>query len=952
MAYIYFGELVERGAQIRSSFLMSCTIVRRGVVAILNEHLTKKRCIILVSVPSVYYLLRTIKRTDYRYYAFSTRFGNWLYGNILDIFSSPIMSDLRQRIKGINIPQHRNQLPGHSHPDAANLRAHANLIMEHAVTLLGLRAYHYQLSPSQQRLQLAGYRSIYCAKDLQMRVQGDKLKSTDVIVLTDVDYYLDMPSLIAGNPILMYSFVPEEVAGQTEDGVYCTHTDNTVEVTTSGGSKYRHPLWDYDDDHIMVDYWTCSYVYLIEQLRISNTRRIIFLNPIRKIHGPIGWILPGRRFKRREFNVNGVVYSKFTKTVDKTTEVWHSLAKAGEHIPCTVKSEAFLSAFIRLTENKDPHLSDVERYFNTYKVDNSLYASSLFYHVFKTNPTVFDYKPKPITPCGALDNHTYQCVDGLVSEDGQPTMRSIWPGYASAFSPAKSYNNDKACLKGRIEDVKNQRPQIPPVYYTFMAEFVDHIVPPNVRHSLSPLAYENMWEQFDRANQRSLLAQADYNMDPNVFVKSFQKREAYPKVCAPRNISTLPMAHNAVLGQYTIPLLQHVMKKCHWYAFGKHPKEFSSILHSKARGKLYATSSDFNKLDGSIRGIFRDLFIAIATAAFHPKYHDELIKVEAKERTAKCHTTFGIKYIADSTVLSGSSMTSLLGTLVNAFCMYVAYRYLHSPVVAWDNLGVYGGDDGVSFDLPPEYVMKVTGKFGLLCEAELSPAGTPIKFLGRVYLDIWTSDQSMADVQRQMRKLHLTASPKNVPDWMVLYRKAIGYRVTDPNTPLLTEWCDAVIRIVTPQCPEEQKLWNLTKVDSIYWSKFESPFNAPTDKQYASGYIADTLGLSVTEMYVIARKFRMATRLEQLYMQDIFRMETKITVDAVYKGETRQAPSSKDIQKQVRNNAKIKLPQLCRFTRRHQPCPYPNCKFSHVEAQKVQAVRGALKAVRKGPPRK
>jgi len=600
-----------------------------------------------------------------------------------------------------------------------------------------------------------------------------------------------------------------------------------------------------------------------------------------------------------------------------------------------------------LIENKDPHLSDVERYFNTYKVDNTLHAASLFYHIFKTAPQVFSERPSMITPCVELDTHTYQCVNGLVSEDGKPTMRAIWPGYTdSAFSPASSYNNDAACVKGRIIDVKNKRPNIPPSYYTYLSEFVERVVPVNKRHTLSPLSYEDIWEQFNRPTQRALLAQADYNMDVHVSVKSFQKREAYPKVTAPRNISTLPMAHNATLGQYTLPLLTHILKQCHWYAFGRHPRQFSDILHQKAQTSQYATASDFNKLDGSIRGFFRDLFIAICTSAFEFKYHDEIIKIEARERTAKATTTHGYRYMADSTILSGSSMTSVLGTLTNAFIMYAAYRTGYDAPDAWDRLGLYGGDDGVSFDLPPIWIEKTSGKLGLLCTSETSRCGEPVKFLGRLFIDPWTSAQSVADVQRQMKKLHLTASPKIVPDWLVLYRKAIGLKITDPHTPLLTDWCDAVIRITKSLDPEKHKYWHLTKMDQTYWSHYSTPYYTPSDTQYLSGLIATSLNLTVTELYVIIRRLKTATRLEDLYFK-ITSTNPSITIDATIRGETRRADKQQDVQKLIRQNAAHKILKPCRFVEKGQACPYPKCKFEHNSTATTKATAKPVKTQQK-----
>nr|QYF49937.1 MAG: hypothetical protein [Beijing sediment noda-like virus 7] len=885
-----------------------------------------------------------VRRTDWRYVCFQTTIGNRLYSWIIDTFSSEIMADYRQRIKDVVLDiAHRNPR-NHSHPNAARFRCIANTFMEHSCSILGRRSYHYQLSPTQQRLKLAGYRTIHCAKDVQMRYMTGQILPDDIIVMTDVDYYIDMNTILIGNPVLIYTFVPTEVAGVTEDGNYCTHSDNTVETTTNGGARYRHELWDYDNDHIVVDTWSGSYIYLVEQIEITPTRRVVFFNPIRKVVPVLGWMLPGRRLQRRNFNKAGVMYSRFTRRNDEgVVEVWHSMARPGESPACTIRSDTFVATFIRLTENRDPHISDVERYFNTHQVPNSLYAATLFYHIFKNYPEAFDYTPDIITPCvqQRMTPHTYQCIDGLASEDGKQSMRSIWPGYGSAFSPAKSENNDRACIQGRIKDVKNKRPNIPPIYYTFLSEFVNFMVPAHKRRTLTPLSFEEMWEQFRKPTQRVLLAQADYTMDSSAFVKSFQKREAYNKITAPRNISTLPMAHNATLGQFTIPLMTHIYKDCHWYAFGQHPRDMAKSLAAKAYGTQSAVVTDFEKLDGSIRGFFRDAFIAVGTAAFHESYHTELIRVEGKERHAKCSTTFGLKYEADSTILSGSSMTSLLGTLVNALVNYIALRTYFSPEQAWQRLGKYGGDDGSNFDVPAQWISRVAANFGMSCEAEEVRAGEPIKFLGRIYVDIWSSDQSIADVHRQLRKLHLTAAPEIVPNWLVLYRKAVGYRVTDPGTPLLTAWCDSVIRIVHAQYstdPTTHKYWHLTKTDQSYWSKFDSPYNPPTDIEHARGIVASDMGYTVDELVKLENKFKDAKTLDDLFLTDILKKPVKVTVAAVYKGEViKPDPGTKHPQDKIINNKQLKL-SLCRFAKRGENCPYKDCKYTHTIAKLPQKV--------------
>nr|APG76175.1 hypothetical protein 1 [Beihai noda-like virus 9] len=939
-------------------------MIQRGVEEFARETITSKRIkIVIGGVTTVYLCHRAygyFRDVDIRAVAFDTRIGNVVYSWITNKLSTDVCPDNRQQVKGMVMRMTNVQLNNHSHPTAALMRRNANMFMQQACMTLGRRSYNFQLSPTQQRLKSAGFRTIYCAKDLQMAYQNNSLKPEDVIVLTDVDYYVDMNTILRGNPVIIYTFVPLEVAGNTEDGIYCTHSDNTVETVTNGGAKYRHMLWDYDNDHLVIDTWCGSYIYLIEQIMITNTRRIIYFNPVRFVPLLLGWILPGRRLRRRQFNKRGVMYSKFTKTNDEgVVELWHSMAYAGDTPACTVRSDTFQAAYIRLVSNKTPHISDVERYFSTHNVQNTLHAATLFYRIFVKSPEVFGTQPELVTPCVVQrDTHSYQSVDGLVSEDGKPTMRAIWPGYGNgiAFSPVKSYNNDKASLKGRIEDVKNKRYPIPPIYYSYLHEFVQFMVPSNRMGTVTPLSYEEIWEQFCKPTQRAKLAPADFTMDTKATVRSFQKVEAYGKLTAPRNISTLPMGHNAALGQFTIPLMKHIFKMCHWYAFGRHPREVSQNLYMKAQGSASATATDFTKLDGSIQEFFRDGFDMVAFAALAQQYHAEWLRNSKKERNAKCRTTQGLKYDSDNTILSGSSLTSLLGTFVNALTMYISYRTGYGPEESWARLGEYGGDDGVSFDLPAAWTKHVTAKLGLHCKTEETAMGEPVSFLGRIYPDIWTSPASMVDVKRQVAKLHLTGSPKIVPDYLVLFRKAQGYRCTDENTPFLTAWCEAVMRIVqTQHCrdPENHKYWHLTKIDSVYWSKFETPFETFSDVEHLRGIVAEQFGITAAELMEYERKISNAKTLNDLYLTDVIRIPSKVALKVVVGGEVVEPEVKTDIQAEILQAQKLKQ-SLCRFARRGDKCPYENCKFVHTIARvepkmKVEGEKG--KPI-KGKPKK
>lgn len=309
--------------------------------------------------------------------------------------------------------------------------------------------------------------------------------------------------------------------------------------------------------------------------------------------------------------------------------------------------------------------------------------------------------------------------------------------------------------------------------------------------------------------------------------------------------------------------------------------------------------------------------------------------MENKERHIRASTANGVSYDTGNTILSGSVITSVLGSVINAFLNYCALRHHYGPVDAYDNLGVYGGDDGVTFDLPPNTLMRTVAKFGMSFKAEAIDKGNPVPFLGRIYLDPWTTNESVCDVLRQFRKLHLTATPKIVPDALVLHRKALGILATDPCTPVITLWAQTVERLIPkvlgiyPVARHRQ--YAATIVDQSYWAKYSSDvqFVPPTDSDYATSIVCDNLGITTSELERIESIFKQAKSLSDLYKTDIIYTEMKVLIDAIVGRELVRAQPRKTIPEMVKDKAKLKV-GLCRFFAKNLPCKYgDSCQFSH-----------------------
>jgi hypothetical protein len=157
---------------------------------------------------------------------------------------------------------------------------------------------------------------------------------------------------------------------------------------------------------------------------------------------------------------------------------------------------------------------------------------------------------------------------------------------------------------------------------------------------------------------------------------------------------------------------------------------------------------------------------------------------------------------------------------------YVTYRLCGLDVEeAFDAIGMEGGDDSLEFlgAIPPETFVE---KFSKVCEhyqvipkTIIREYGEPVQFLSR-WWNPWAGEpDSMADVPRQMAKLHVTprvpASPVDK-----LREKAFSYYLTDKNTPVLGWYCSYVL----------EKLGVPTRrLESVasWWSRFDADDQFP-----------------------------------------------------------------------------------------------------------------------------
>jgi len=165
--------------------------------------------------------------------------------------------------------------------------------------------------------------------------------------------------------------------------------------------------------------------------------------------------------------------------------------------------------------------------------------------------------------------------------------------------------------------------------------------------------------------------------------------------------------------------------------------------------------------------------------------------------------TFGTWYETAFSRASGSPETSLFNSLVNAFVAYAALRGTRrgglflTPAMAFDALGIYGGDDGLTADVDAKVYVKAASRIGQELTVEPVKRGNMgVKFLARVYSpDVWFGDMnSCCDLPRQLCKIHVSVPMSNtVSPTVKLLEKVRSFSLSDEHTPILGLLCATVI---------------------------------------------------------------------------------------------------------------------------------------------------------------
>jgi hypothetical protein len=635
--------------------------------------------------------------------------------------------------------------------------------------------------------------------DLTQDVRVDPLPDRPLLVLIATDFYADMQAICAsGLPIAMYTFVPPTVAGSSADAVW--HLDgNEVVYSVNGGAVYRHRLWRYEGDYLSVVDEDGSLVVLSVQSWETSARgwRVVLLCPTVRIPAPFWHHIATNPLVRREFGSDGPCLQFFAGG-----QRMLSVAPKGSPVSVELPEDLFLGLQALASTGKLSVGVITQRLGTVVGSGKAMSLSPLLAEVLKVPRTSEVVSSTVSIPLMNRSLTTQVPLDAELLEEADEKWRAVIPALVDKpqFMYASGRATDWAAVDGRILSVVNQC--VPPEEYVkFAREFVQSLAQRCV-----PVSVDQVIEVMGNAAVRRKASNlVDFLFFGSILeFEVFVKGEPYALGAKPRPISNMSVDHNVRLGAYVLPCAQ-VLKEFSWFGPGQTPTQICSRLAGLRQLYGDLVGSDFSTFDGTISEWLETHVVHAFFYACFGHGDDELRVLLKSELEASGRTTHGVRVPSGPHRKSGSKLTSLANTLVNAFVSYCSLRKDgKAAVAALAGLGLYMGDDGVSPFSPSLSV--VARSLGLRLKVEIM-SGTVV-FLSRVWPDPLLSASSYCDISRAISKVHLARD-----EGQLAYR-ANGYLVTDAHTPLVGPVMRAIARAFVPDgLKPKDVLWR----ESMAW---------------------------------------------------------------------------------------------------------------------------------------
>nr|APG76285.1 hypothetical protein [Hubei noda-like virus 18] len=792
----------------------------------------------------------------------------FLASKLQDLFSVNYDPVARSAVIKSFVKHHVGARAGHSHSDAATSRNSATESMHSAARQLGMQPY--VISPSRREQGALGWRCYFHPNDYGMHTRYDVIPDDACFIMTDVDYYADMPDWLSlARPIFMYSFMPTRAAGNV-DGSNYTIINDVVRYRVNGGGDFHHQLWNWNFDTLYVDMpcnilqqsmrWICNacgwgyrrHYFTIDSISFSPMHNIYVLLPLRTLS--IDFLQLGRRLERMRFGDGA--FNKLL--VNRDGELWVSIAKQGEYTAVDLSINEFEAVSATFSLASKHYLADTLRWAPSIKNDGtaSILHCYLKQEIHRPQDNLV-FQPGTMSPHYIVKPKPYEEYH-FYARDFAPCPLS-----RPALAPAVSQTNEDITILERVTKPQQRsgRKIPPPHFVDYANEFVTKLVE-GFEHTGDPWQWEDVADLQIRQHQRVRNLRSILHTTCEFVVRAFQKKEHYSSITAPRNISTVPSEHTLEYSTFTRSFKEVVLKRAHWYVPGSNPEQIAQRVSNLARSGDSVLETDFSKFDGhQSEWLHYHVEFPAQYLFFKEKYRYRLYELHARELSPKAYTSAGKRYSPEFSRLSGTPNTTDGNTILNAFFQYATAREMRlSPEHAYQAIGLAYGDDGLmSSVIKPEVAVRTANTIGLPVKTHVVHYGEPVTFLSRVFRDPWVCLSSIQEPRRALAKINSTVHPElDIRQAGLL--KTSGYLITDALTPVISDWCYAYLRI-TAQEPTTE----LAASDANYFAQ-EFPDNPwPQDASIEwVDIVANLLNVQPVDIASFVEQCRVAKTLDQL----------------------------------------------------------------------------------------
>jgi len=731
-----------------------------------------------------------------------------------------------------------------------------------------MEPYYTQMSTSDFKKGYDGCRSSHWAKDLCVPPRDFNPPLDSCVVLVDVDMYIDMPRTLARYPrtYLIATFQPEAVAFSEGNFSFTFNENNEVVYHVSGAATYTHMVWNYASDVLIatactdplgLGMWYRTTVYNVERRQSSPHHQLILLVPSVTFVSPVfkasRWIegnvlerlSPVVTLKMKapptmvgdKISVQEMVERSFLRlNVVTQSGMRRSTGSVGEYACANISvvEDDKLAAHARITGTQ---LSPAQVKQLITNADDLCAGILTEYHRFKRGPPLnYVYPMSESIGRFQYEPHTYE-------PDAKASLTPFMnPLINETYAPDMTVNNDRQAVRGRVNEAKNSVLQISNEMYGYMLEFAELMFPiPGILH---PVDVDEVFARQARPAQQAILKTGELSVGlGKPLVNSFVKREPYQKLTDPRMISTFSPELKYKYSHFTYAMAEH-MRSMPWYAFGKTPKEIATrVSFVCQRAKVHAHNTDFSRFDGHVSNSLRVLERIVAQRGFNKAHWPQLSELMLRQFGVRAVTKNGVWYFTGFIRGSGSGETADANSEDNAFVAYVTLRRTKrsndftTPREAFDQLGIYGGDDGLTADVDPDLYIRTAKELGQVLECETVKRGElGVSFLSRQFCpEVWTGGvDSMCDLRRQMAKLHVTVNlPNHITGAQKLVEKMEGYILSDANTPIVGPMARAVLSKLTANATDLEEM----RLVRSWWSHFSESDQFPNVDR--NGWMSD-----------------------------------------------------------------------------------------------------------------